>query len=294
MPEHEGFIPEQGSIEGQERIVDNIWQPGILDKYKDEVGAAASTKMLKRTEEKALRILGDKQRFDKPMTDRIKAGRILAELRNTIKPKVDLHHIIKTQLVNGGGVKKIDEGFVQDLVKGNLPNKQILETDGMITNLKDYPLYISAADCAPVGVYDPKNKAIGAFHNGAWGLLAQISENGIRAMTKEYGSDPQDLIVTIAPSISQDGFEIDDYAMELARKKFGDDIEQFAKPGKTDGKYFFDITGAIVHRLSLLGVKPENIEISSYHTDTDNDLFPSERLEGRIDRDNYGFMIMLK
>ncbi len=41
-------------------------------------------------------------------------------------------------------------------------------------------------------------------------------------------------------------------------------------------------------------VPEENIELSNYHTDTDNELFPSERIEGNKDRDSYGFMLVLK
>ena len=288
-------VPETGDKgEGKERIEGDIWRPGILDKYKDEVAAAASTKMLRRTEENALRLLGDAKRFEKPMKDRIRAGRILAELRNVISPDIDLHNIVKTGLYNEGEVVKIDDEFVRDLVKGNLENKQIAKTDGMITNLKGYPLYVSAADCAPVGIYDPKNKVMGVFHNGAWGLALKVSENGIAAMGKEYGSKPEDLVVTIAPGVSQAAFDIDENGLNILKARLGDDIEQFAKPSDKEGKHLFDISGAIVHRLTSLGVKPENIEKSVYTTDENNDLFPSARKEGDKDRDNYGFMMVLK
>lgn len=295
MPEKEGYNPEheKGSTE-QERIEEGIWRPGILEKYSDKVAATASTKALRRTEEVALRILGDPKRFERPMKERIRAGRILAELRNEIDSEIDLHHIVKGQLAHGGEVKKVDEAFVQDLIKGNLDKKQIARTDGLITNLKGYPLYVSAADCYPVGVYDPEHEAIGAFHNGSWGLIAKICENGIEAMKKEYGTDPEKLVVTIAPGVTAETYVIDEKAANLGKEKLGEGFEKFITPGKEPGTYHLDLRGAIISRLEAAGVKPENIEVSQYSTDKNNELFPSERIEGNKDRDSYGFMIALK
>lgn len=306
MSEKEGFVPEEARVKGpeteqhaeikigHERIEGDIWRPGIMDQYSADVAVAASTKGLRRTEDVALRLLGDQKRFDKPMKDRIRAGRILAELRDEVDPKVDLHKIVKSQLAHSGEVKKVDPEFVADLVKGNLPNKQILKTDGLITDLKGYPLYISAADCYPVGVYDPDHKAIGAFHNGFYGLLNRISENGVAAMAKEYGSDPSKLKVTIGPGISAKTYTITQELMENAREKFGPQVDEWITSADEPGLYHLDLKAAIIQRLTDLGIRPENIESSQYSTDQNNDLFPSERVEGGANRDSFGFMMVLK
>jgi polyphenol oxidase len=307
MTEYESYIPpevENELNEGKEKIKDGIWRPGIFDDHKDEVAAAASTKRLLRTEQTALRIFANPKRFEKPdpndpdipsLQQKLRAGRILAQLRDEVIPGADLHRIVKTQLVNAGEVRKIDAEFLEDLVKGNLQNKNIPKTDGMITNERGVPLYISAADCAPVGVYDPENKAIGAFHNGVHGLIAKVSENGINAMIKEYGTKPENLKVTIAPGVSQEGYVITSETFDAIRKNLGDEVaDDFSKPGTEPGTFHFDISGAIVRRLEMMGVLPENIEVSQYHTDTDNQLFSSQRKEGEKKRDNYGFMIAMK
>lgn len=306
MSEYESFIPPEvvdELNEGKEEIKDGIWRPGIFDGHKNEVAAAASTKRLLRSQQTALRIFTNPKRFERPdpkdpsipsLAEKLRAGRILAQLRDEVIPDADLHTIVKTQLANAGEVKKIDKEFLEDLVKGNLQNKNIPKTDGMITNERGVPLYISAADCAPVGVYDPENKAIGAFHNGIHGLVAKVSENGINAMMKEYGTKPENLKVTIGPGVSQDGYTITKQNLDGIRENLGDEIaDDFSKPGSQPDMFHFDISGAIVRRLEMMGVPSENIEVSQYHTDKDNQLFSSQRKEGDK-RDNYGFMIALK
>ncbi len=297
MNEHEGReVPAENVAEankGAERIENGIWRPGILDEYSDKVAAAASTKSLRRTDEVALRILGDQQRFEKPMRDRIRAGRILAQLRDVIDSEVDLHNIVKTQLVHGGEIKKIDEEFVSDLVKGNLDKKMIAKTDGMVTNLKGYPLYVSAADCHPVGIYDPDHEAIGTFHNGIYGLLDRISEKGLAMMTKEYGTDPSKVKVVIAPGISEE-YKISKKLFEEAQAKHPDlELAKFAVATDDPEVVKFDLGHAIKSRLMTQGVLEENIELSEFHTDKNNDLFPSERTEG-TKRDTFGFMMVIK
>ncbi len=294
MTEFENRTMNPDAERPTERIENDMWRPGILEPYSSEVAAAASTKNLRRTEKVALRILGDPARFSSPMKDRLRAGRILAELRNETNPSADLHHIVKSQLAHTGEVKKIDKEFVQDLVKGNLDKKQIPRTDGLITNLKGYPLYISAADCYPIGIYDPENKAIGAFHSGVYGLLNEIIQNGVQAMKTEYGTDPAKVKVTFAPGISSE-YRIAKDMLERHQQKHPEfDLNKYIQETENPAEVKFDLANALKDTLIQQGVLEDNIEMSKYHTDTDNNLFPSERAEGKKDRDSFGFMIVLK
>jgi hypothetical protein len=278
----------------QERIEDGIWIPGIFDEYKNEVAVAASTKLIKRNEGQALRILGDQKRFNRPLAEKIPAGRILAQLRDVIDPSIDLHHVVKAQLASGGNVKKIDEDFVKDLEKGNLENKQILKTDSLITNLKGYPLYTSAADCFPVGIYDRENQAIGLLHCGTYGLSAGVIENTLQSMAKEYNTDITKIKAAIAPGIS-DQYVITKTQLSKYQEDHPDfDLSEYTEMVENPLEAKFDLGRAIKDALIRNGVLEENIELSKYKTDKNNDLFPSDRKEGREKRDNYGFMIALK
>ncbi len=204
MREGQGFIPGGREFSPQpdrpeERIENNMWRPGVLEEFSDKVAAAATTKLLfqeSRNYEdvhakggRYLKLLGSPNRFEAPMNERLRTLRILKKIRDEIDPEAELFHIIKTQLKHTNQVAKIDADFVENLNSKNLADNQIYETDGMITDVKHCPLYVSAADCYPVGIYDPENEAIGVFHNGVWGLLKGILENGLAKMSQEYGTE---------------------------------------------------------------------------------------------------------
>jgi hypothetical protein len=300
------FSRETMPSENNQRIENGVWRPGILDEFSDEVAAGFSTKEIldkyksnqqEDSEAKSslgLRLLGDIKRFDRPLPERIKAARVLAVLRNELSPDTDLHHIIKAQLANAGEVAKIDDKFVDDLKKGNLENKQILGTDGLITNLPDYPLYVSAADCFPVIMYDHKNKAIGLFHNGVYGFLKGISENGLRAMISQYGTSPEEVKVVIAPGISPEYVLAKDMLVAYKEKFPAFDLDKYTEETDDPEAVKFDLASAISDSLVRMGVSEDNIEKSKFNTDTNTELFSSERTEGRKERDSNGCMVVLK
>jgi YfiH family protein len=79
--------------------------------------------------------------------------------------------------------------------------KAILRGDGMMTDVPNLLLGIQTADCIPILVYDPKTRAVAAFHAGWRPTLARIVERGVGRMRLQYGSNPKDLIAAIGPGI---------------------------------------------------------------------------------------------
>ena len=61
----------------------------------------------------------------------------------------------------------------------------------LITNVKEVPLLILTADCVPVVIIDPKNKAIGVAHAGWRGTYDKIAKNTIENMIKNYNTNPR-------------------------------------------------------------------------------------------------------
>ncbi|MCK5741144.1 MAG: laccase domain-containing protein, partial [Chlorobi bacterium] len=77
-------------------------------------------------------------------------------------------------------------------------NHQIVERDGMISNIKEIILNINIADCCAVLFHDPVNEAVGAVHSGWKGTKLNISSKAIAMMTQEFASDPNDLKVYLS------------------------------------------------------------------------------------------------
>ncbi|MDF1861164.1 MAG: polyphenol oxidase family protein [Verrucomicrobiales bacterium] len=83
------------------------------------------------------------------------------------------------------------------------------ETDGLMTNVPGQFLGIFVADCGAVFIVDPVKQACAALHSGKNGTALGIAPEAIQKMQAEYGSNPADLIVQLAPCIRPPAYEID-------------------------------------------------------------------------------------
>ena len=294
----------------QEEIEDGIWKPSIFKPFEDSLGVGASTKELKEIigrPEAKIRITGNKERFDKTFseqdeeTQKIKlgAGRILINLLRRIAPEANPHDIEKTALEHGNKIVVIDKEYLKE----DRQERAKTIADGMITNLKEIPLMVAAADCAPIGVYDPENQVLGMFHSGWKGTLKQISSEGIKQMSEVYGSSPEKLLVVIGPyaggkdfSVSRDTYDAFHGTLNEGGGTIYSEEEVQSFFIEKDGQYFLDIGEAARLSLIKVGVLPENIQISNYSTmnEEGNKLFSSERVEGKEDRDSFALMMVLK
>ena len=79
--------------------------------------------------------------------------------------------------------------------------RALLEGDGLLTEVADVLLGIQVADCVPVLVADTRRRVVGGFHAGWRGTLARIVEKGVARMREVYGSETEDMVAAIGPSI---------------------------------------------------------------------------------------------
>ncbi|HZR27752.1 MAG TPA: peptidoglycan editing factor PgeF [Terriglobales bacterium] len=173
--------------------------------------------------------------------------------------------------------------------------------DGMITNKRGLVLGIQTADCLPILLADPVNKAVGAFHAGWRGTLARIVEKGVGAMRMHFGSDPARLLAAIGPGIGgccynvgaevQAEFESQfDYANELfhsvfesnpVREKYPLLFMSARAPGHSDlgPQLHLDLVKANWMQLVGAGLKEKNISAAKLCTACNVKLLFSYRAE---------------
>jgi len=89
--------------------------------------------------------------------------------------------------------------------------------DGLVTNRFGLCLAIYVADCAAVYLADREVRAIGLLHAGKKGTELGIVTEAIATMRKEFGSDPANLVVQVAPCIRPPNYEVD-FAEEIVRQ----------------------------------------------------------------------------
>ncbi len=80
--------------------------------------------------------------------------------------------------------------------------------DAMMTDVPGVLLTVQVADCIPVLLFDPKRRAIAAFHAGWRGTLARIVERGVGSMRLRFGSDPANIIAAIGAGIGPASYSV--------------------------------------------------------------------------------------
>jgi YfiH family protein len=80
--------------------------------------------------------------------------------------------------------------------------------DACVTTTTDLLLAVQTADCVPILLVDPRNRAVAAVHAGWRGTLARIVEKTIGRMHMQFASQPADLLAAIGPAIGGCCYEV--------------------------------------------------------------------------------------
>ena len=90
--------------------------------------------------------------------------------------------------------------------------------DALITNKKNTPIAVLTADCAPILIYDEKNKMIAAIHAGWKGAYKGIIKKVIKFMIKK-GCSPKNITAAIGPCISSRNYQVrEDFIKKFIKK----------------------------------------------------------------------------
>ena len=102
----------------------------------------------------------------------------------------------------------LDQIHSDIVVKAEGPRGRLGAGDGLITDVVGLMLGVRTADCVPILLADARRRAVAAVHAGWRGTLSRIAARAVEAMTREYGSQPEDLIATIGPCIGRCCYEV--------------------------------------------------------------------------------------
>ncbi len=170
------------------------------------------------------------------------------------------------------------------------PQKKLIG-DALITNIKNLPIGILTADCAPILILDNNKKIIAAVHSGWKGAYKNIVIKVLKKFIK-LGSKKKDIIVAIGPTIRQHNYEVG--------KEFKDKFERKSKKNSIYFKFiqnriYFDLPKFINNQLISFGIfKIDVIKMDTF--DKKNNFFSARRSLKRNESD-YGrniSVIMLK
>ena len=199
---------------------------------------------------------------------------------------LDYNKLVLSNQVHDNKIFVVGE---KDAGKGLALESDIIGYDGLITNCIGVPLVTFFADCVPVLMLDPENKAIAAIHSGWKSTVRNISYEAVKLMQSEYGTKPETLKVAIGPSLCQQCFEISSDVYNEFVNTFSF-IDMFSK--KVGDKYYVSLQQIIKKVLVVANVKEENILISDICTKCNNDVFFSYRGDNQKTGSLAAFMML--
>lgn len=204
---------------------------------------------------------------------------------------VDRDRMVVSWQTHTANVRLVTE---EDEGKGVVRPRDYQDVDGLITNVPGITLVTLYADCVPIYLVDPVRRAIGLCHSGWRGTVQGIGEVTVRKMTEAFGSQPEDLIGCIGPSICEDCFEVGPEVAEEFFRAFPAGSHQRLCPfhGQT-GKYHVDLWLANRLVLRRAGLKEEQIYTTGLCTKCNPEIFFSHRAMG-AKRGNLGAFLCLK
>lgn len=150
--------------------------------------------------------------------------------------------------------------------------------DGLITREVGVALAVTCADCVPVYLYDPVQRAIGLCHAGWRGTVAGAASATVQAMADHYGSAPAELLAVVGPSIGPCCFEVDAAVADPLRARYGHH-PGLLTDGPAPGKWQADLWEANRADLLQAGLRAEHIAVAGLCTSCRTDLFFSHRAQ---------------
>jgi YfiH family protein len=171
--------------------------------------------------------------------------------------------------------------------------------DAALTKTPGLLLGVQTADCVPILLVDPKNRAVAAVHAGWRGTLARILEKTVGELHAHCKSDPSDLLAAIGPSIGPCCYEVGAELVTQFSSQFADSHEYFDEPRSGEEpnplqwlnmmppghqpppkSVHLDLPKANRSQLLAAGLREKNIFSSGLCTACHPDLFFSYRKQG--------------
>ncbi len=140
------------------------------------------------------------------------------------------------------------------------------DVDGMVTNVPGLTLATFYADCVPLYFVDPVHRAVGLSHSGWRGTVGKMGKVTVETMNKEFGSNPEDILAAIGPSICEDCYEVSEDVIEEVREAFSKRYWDELFYGKENGKYQLNLWKTNERILLEAGVLPEHISMPNLCT----------------------------
>jgi hypothetical protein len=157
-----------------------------------------------------------------------------------------------------------------------------IHADAMLTDVPGVALFWAYGDCAPVLLYDARQRVVGLVHAGWRGTAQAIAARTITAMQNRFGSQLDDIYAAVGPAIGACCYEVNNavrqsFAAEPLAQEAAIFVERTLSDDPDDMRLYLDVGASNERQLLLAGLAPGHVEASGYCTGCESDLFYSNR-----------------
>ncbi len=151
--------------------------------------------------------------------------------------------------------------------------------DAIVTRCEGFFVGVYTADCLPILLMDPQEKAVAAVHAGWRGSLLQVVAKAAQEMILKMGCRPEHLLAALGPSIGPCCYEVGELVLEPLKELYphGTGVARL----KEDGKGMLDLLELNRRQLLEIGLRDKNLYAVGLCTYCHADLFSSYRREGK-------------
>lgn len=159
-----------------------------------------------------------------------------------------------------------------------IPDREIQETDALITDRPGICLCVQTADCVPVLLFDSVKEVIAAVHAGWRGTVKKIAEEAVLKMINNYDCRPENMKAVIGPSIGPGVYEVGDEVVSEVQKN----VPNFERVlhENSSGRFHLNLWEANRQILQGCGIPSQNIETAGECTFSNQKKYFSARREG--------------
>ncbi len=162
------------------------------------------------------------------------------------------------------------------------------EYDGYILNENNIATLVTTADCNPVIIYDPVKNIVANIHSGWKGTVKQIYLKAIDILHYKFGSNYNNLIVCVGPSIGKCCFDSEEEKFKENFINVWKNEKDYLSYEKNSKRFHIDLPYLIKSDCIKIGVKEENIILSNICTMCNNEDFFSYRKNTKDGKKDYG------
>lgn len=201
---------------------------------------------------------------------------------------VNVHRMVMGRQTHTNNVVRVDARHCGQ----GLDRERMQDVDGLVTNVPGVALVTHHADCTPVYLFDPAHHAIGMIHAGWRGTVREIARVAVASMTREFGSQPAEMIARIGPCICREHFECDLDVVDAANAMSIDVSDQICYDSAKN-KFHVSVPGINRKLLLSTGIPAERIDMQDRCTYGNPELYFSHRRDGLM-RGGHAALLMLR